>query len=79
MLLFVITTLAMAALMLLMAAGVLLAGRRLRGSCGGGSECNCARIGGRVPRGCPRRASGTQLAHPTSKQIECLPLPRSGG
>lgn len=39
--------------MLAMAVGVLLAGRRLRSSCGGSTDCACQP--GQRPPNCPRR------------------------
>lgn len=48
---FILTLAAFAIAMSIMAVGVVLSGKTLRGSCGGPNACDC--VGGRIGR-CPR-------------------------
>jgi hypothetical protein len=76
MMVFLLTVVGIAVAMVAMALGVMLTGRRLKGSCGGvaGGACLCAREG--VDRRvCPRKgpARARASAPPGARSLDVLP------
>ena len=76
--LFLCTFVMLLGLMGMMSIGVVVGGRRLKGSCGGvGSDCACDAAG--RPRACESAAGSGELSVPSDAPLAALPAPGAAG